>query len=210
MCALFAPPSTLSKATAAGGYTYACIGEDCYFYDTPTLTRGVFLLPETYFVKILEEQDAYYRIEYLTDTAFTRKIVGYCRKEKVSPVDFQPTNPYLYRSFDVKYQTGGETGDGFLTQITLSCAYYGDYRIGEQDYCYVLRGEEFGYVPKPDGFFYERNPEAAQTPSSPAKDDSASSPPYLLFLILALLAPAVAFLLFKSSSKKPFDPPEER
>ncbi|MBQ8428237.1 MAG: hypothetical protein IJX18_03180, partial [Clostridia bacterium] len=176
------------------------------------LKNGVFILPKSYFVKIVEEQTSCYQIEYLTDGQSTRKIFGYCQKEQVSVVDYQPNNPYLYKYFDVTYQLEGTSGDDFLTQITVSCTYYGDYFVGTNAYCYVLRGEEFGYVPKPYDFSYEKNPEyeANLPPPVSSENVASSSPPYLLIIALALLAPAAAFLLFKFSSKKNLEQSDER
>ncbi len=169
-------------------------------------------MPQSYYVKILDEEELFYRIQYLTDGESTKAIVGYVEKATVSPVDYTPKTPYLYKSFDVTYQTGGGVGEGFLTQITLSCTYYGDYCVGTAAYCYVLRGEEFGYVPKPTDFSYEKNHEyEANLPTvSVTETDDPSSPPYLLFILLALLFPVAAFFIFRFSSKKPYEEPDER
>lgn len=184
---------------------YACVtSNDCYFYATADLDDGVFLLPETYFVKILDETQTCYQIEYLSDGQNTRKVTGYCLKDKVDPVDYLPVTPYLYHFFDVTYTIGEENADGFLTQITVNCVYYGDYTVGTKTYCYVLRGEEFGYVPKPVGFSYPANPEYAErnAQNTPSETDEGSSLSPAFFIALALLAPAAAFLIFRFSSKK--------
>lgn len=207
LCLLFAPLRlpTVTGSADEHEYAYACVtDENCYFYHTADLKNGVFILPQSYFVKIVEEQTSCYQIEYLTDGQNTRKIVGYCAKEKVSPVDYQPNNPYLYKYFDVTYQLDGTSGDDFLTQITVPCTYYGDYFVGTNAYCYVLRGEQFGYVPKPYSFSYERNPEYEANLPPPVNAEtnlSTSPPPYLFVVALALLAPVAAFLLFKFSKR---------
>ncbi len=204
LCSLFAPFPSQSASADEGRFAY--VKPNCYFYPTAELTNGIFILPDSYFVKLLSEGDSYYQIEYLVDGAGTKKLTGFCPKEKVSPVDFQPTNPYLIRFFDLTYKVEGEDGDGFLTQITFSCAYYGDYYVGTTAYAYVLREEEFGYVPKPKGFTYEKNPEYEQhlSPSAPSNDYDASPPSYVYLIALALLAPAAAFILIKFS-QRPFD-----
>ena len=204
LCSLIAPfPSPTAVADEG---RFACVKQDCYFYLTKDLSNGIFILPETYFVKLLDEGDDYYHIEYLLDGEGTKKVTGFCPKERVSPVDFQPTNPYLIRFFELTYTLQAGVEKGFLTQITLTCTYYGDYYVGTTAYAYVLRGEEFGYVPKPEGFTYDKNLEYEQSlsPSTPSINPNASPPSYVYLIALALLAPAAAFLLLKFS-KQPFD-----
>ena len=197
---------SVQPACADGGIFACVVTEDCYLYPTADLNEGLFLLPKTYYVNVLENLDNAYRVSYLVDGKDTRKIIGYCRKEKVSVVDYQPTNPYLFACFDVTYQTEGESGDGFLTQITFACAYYGDYYVGSIAYCYVLRDNAFGYVPKPASFVYDENPEFFERQPPPAtQEEKQTFPTYLLFIALALLTPAAVYLLFKFAAKKPFD-----
>ena len=185
--------------------------DDCYFYPTVDMKNGLFILPKTYYVFLLDETADAYRVEYLTDGANSQKLVGFCRKEKVSPVDYRPANPYLYKTFNLVYETEGENGDGFLTQITLSCTYYGDYPVGDATYCYVLRGEEFGYVKKPADFSYEKNTEFDErNPSITTPTQEENTPPYALYILLVLLVPVAAFFILKFAAKKPFEHPDER
>ena len=56
---------------------YACIRTDnAYFYQTKHNDSGLFLLPESYFVKILETGETYCKIEYLYDNMYVKKMVG--------------------------------------------------------------------------------------------------------------------------------------
>ena len=110
-----------------------------------------------------------------------------------------------------------ETGNSsFLTEITLSCVYYGDYRVGSETYCYVLRGEEFGYIPKPSGFSYDPNTEYADYLSSlsPPSSDSSEEPlptngaspmQIAILIVICLLVPVLAALILKPPKKPTFD-----
>ena len=112
-----------------------------------------------------------------------------------------------------------QTTDGFLNQLTVTCAYYGDFKIGSESYCYVLRGNEFGYIPKPSSISYDENTEYAdhQIPETPPKTDETptpteqnqSSPAQIAILIaLCILVPLLAALILKPPHKPPYDPDE--
>ncbi len=221
---LFSPLCTLSvkadtsQATAGG---YACIlGDETFFYSARDEKRGLFLLPKTYYVKLLEIAPDFCKVEYLYDDEYAQKLVGYARTSDLTFVDYVPKRPYLYQLFDVRYTIDGATEENssFLNQITLTCAYYGDYRIGSETYCYVRRGEAFGYIPKPENLTYEENSEyaewlAQQTPSEEAKpkEENAeqSSPAQIAILVaLCLLVPVLAALILRPSKRQSYDSDE--
>lgn len=194
---------------------YAYIPENnVYFYATPTAYKGVFLLPKTYYVRLLDYQTDFCKIEYLYDDVSVQKLVGYVKTEQVYFVDYVPKRPYLYYLFDVQYTIGDSSfGDSaFLDKLTVSCAYYGDYRIGSQTYCYVLREGTFGYIPKPDALSFEENTEyadylAAQTPPDSSTTESNDASPYQIAVLIALclLVPVLAALILKPPKKPPYD-----
>ncbi len=210
-------PITVAATSAYPYNSYAYVQADAYFYSVPDEHRGLFLLPETYYVKILDYQSDFCKIEYLYDDTLTKKIIGYARTDHLIPVDYVPKRPYLYYVFDVHYYINDQLNDSsFLNQITVTCAYYGDYRIGSETYCYVLRGDTFGYVPKPTGLSYEENTEyadylAAQEPTSesntPTSDGNTSSSPAQIGILVALclLVPVLAALILKPSRRPPYD-----
>ena len=78
-------------------------------------------------------------------------------------VEYVPKRPYLYYVFDVYYKLDDKPieDSSFLTEIKVSCVYYGDFFLGGKTYCYVLRGDTFGYIPKPTTISYEENTEYA-------------------------------------------------
>ncbi len=197
--------------------SYACIlNEETYLNATPDETQGLFLLPTTYYVKLLDYGGQYCRVEYLYDDAQTKKIIGYVQTKLLTFVDYVPKSPYFYHSFELHYRIDDaltENSD-FLSEITLSCAYYGDYKIGSKLYCYVLRGDSFGYVPKPATLVVPINTEyaerLAQTSASSSAEETLqskeSSPAQIAILVaLCLLVPVLAALILKPPRRPPYE-----
>ncbi len=206
-----------SAATQPVAGDYACVlREDVFFYAAPNENEGLFLLPATYYVKLLDYSPQFSRVEYLYDDAQTKKLVGYVKTENLTFVDYQPKRPYFYYVFDLSYridETLLENSD-FLNEITVSCCYYGDYKIGSKTYCYVLRGESFGYVPKPAALTVSENTEyadylAQQTSSdslSLTQTEKESSPAQIAILVaLCLLVPVLAALILKPPRRPPYE-----
>lgn len=214
-------PFTASANSVPTAGDYACILEDeTFFYAVPEEKRGLFLLPKTYYVRLVEYGESYCKIEYLTDDTNVKKLTGYARTEQLTFVDYVPERPFLVYVFDVKYQISEteKTDSSFLTQLTVTCAYYGDYNVGSETYCYVLRGEEFGYIPKPETLQFEENTEYADyvqaqeesAPSSEVSDESVAaksggmSPWQIVILVaLCLLVPVLAALILKPPKVEP-------
>lgn len=216
--ALVAAPVSADESLSLTAGSYACIlSDDTFFYPDNSGRKGLFLLPKTYYVKILETGNEYTKIEYLYDDTYVQKLVGYARTDKLTVVDYVPKRPYLYRLFEISYRLD-ETplgDDAFLDEIKMTCAYYGDYKIGSETYCYVLRGEEFGYVPKPADFSYDENTEYAEwlalqeqpvTAPAPSDDEKSSSPAQIAILVaLCLLVPVLAALILRPNRKTPYE-----
>ena len=211
--AVFAAQNTTSvPELSAGGY--ACILSDtAYFYTDQEEKSGLFLLPETYFVKILEVGEPYSKIEYLYDDTKVKKLTGYAKSEQLTAVDFVPKRPYYYCLFNVHYRLDGSiAGDTFLDEITIACTYYGEYPVGSKTYCYVLQGEEFGYVPKPADLVVEKSTEYAdnytppQETPTPSAPQATTQPAQIAILIaLCLLVPILAALILKPPRRPPYD-----
>ena len=204
---------------------YACIlSDNAFFYSAADERRGLFLLPKSYYVRLLEYRSDYCKIEYQRDANDAKRLVGYAKTDDLTFVEYVPARPYLYYTFDLSYTIDGAPSgdDGFLTELTVSCIYYGDYRIGSEMYCYVLRGDEFGYVPKPSGIFYEENSEyadwlAAQTPPEDLKNEAPmdgtngenSTPAQIAILVvICLLVPILAAMILKPPRRPPYQTEE--
>lgn len=200
--------------------TYACVVEDyAYFYASPDESTGLFLLPTTYYVRLLDYGETLSRVEYFYDGATAKKLVGYAKTSALAFVDYVPVTPYFYYTFDLRYSIGDVTvGDGFLGEITATCTYYGDYNVGSKTYCYVLRDDVFGYVPKPSDLRVKENLEYAtylenqktDTPidsqDKPIETPSKSSPAQIAILVvLCLLIPVLATLILRPQKRRRFD-----
>ena len=207
-------------SAVAASELYACVCTDsAFFYAAKDERRGLFLLPETYYVKVLSSDADFCKIEYAYDSDYTQKLTGYAKTNELTFVDYTPKTPYLTHLFEVRYSLDDtqHDDDSFLNQITLTCAYYGDYKIGSKTYCYILRGDEFGYVPKPENFTFEKNTEYAEylaakeeeekpTPSEPSpKNDSSSPAQIAILIVLCLLVPALAALILKPPKRPPYE-----
>ncbi len=197
--------------------TYACILQaDTFFYAATDEDKGLFLLPKTYYVKLLDYGNEYSRVEYLTDEEGAKKLTGYVKTAALTFVDYQPKTPYFTYQFELHYriEEGKLTDSSFLNEIKVSCTYYGDYVIGSTYYCYVLREDSFGYVPKPTALTVPENTEyadfLASQQSSPdesaPKEEPTSSPAQVAILIaLCLLVPVLAALILKPPRRPPYE-----
>ena len=185
--------------------------------SAPDERRGLFLLPATYYVKVLDYGEEYCRVQYLFDDEHVKKLIGYAKTSALTFVEYTPNEPYFYHLFDVRYRIEEDVliDSAFLNEITLTCAYYGDYKIGSETYCYVLRGGSLGYVPKPSSLRVPKNTEheewlAQQIPDSSAPpaplEEQSSSPAQIAILVaLCLLAPILAALILKPPRRPPYE-----
>ena len=215
--AAVAPAKADSSVLASVVGSYACVlNDNTYFYSSRDGKNGLFLLPKTYYVKILEVSPDLCKIEYLYDDSKVQRLVGYARTNELTFVDYVPERPYLYCLFDVSYRLDEShvSDSGFLNQITVTCAYYGDYPIGSETYCYVLRGESFGYIPKPSNLSYTENTEYADrlsqsttAPADPTTPDTGNSSPAQIAILIALclLVPLLAALILKPPRRPPYE-----
>ena len=132
---IFVVKATQSTMVSAEKFSsgYAIIlTNDCYLKTEPSENCHLFLLEQSYFVKVLNDYDTkYYKVQYM-------EFEGYVEKSKLSFVEEFPNNPYLaHITFDI-YDLGNvcmrsspETLDNdsnILCTIKASCkdlTYYG-------------------------------------------------------------------------------------
>ena len=205
------PPT--KKAAADTGIQYACIlSDDVYFYTSEKEYSGIFTLPKTYYVKVLSVGERFTRVEYLTDTEYTRTLIGYCLTYQLAFVDYTPVNPYLYATFEVIYlPQNGDTSDEILERLVFTCGYYGEYAIGTKRYVYAYKNGECAYVPYPENFAYPENTEYEQHFSS-SSDETAEgtvNPIQLgVLAVLCLLVPLLTAIILKNNKSPTYDPDE--
>ena len=220
LSSFFVPSALVVSADALVAESYACVlTDEAFFYSSRDEKRGVFLLPKTYYVKIIEADSEFCKVEYLYDDSYVQKLIGYAKTSDLTPVPYVPKRPYLYRLIDVHYTIGGTNvpSSGFLDEITVTCAYYGDYRIGSETYSYILRDGSFGYIPKPNDLTYDANLEYAEWQAANAEQEKMEEPPQkeqstpmqiAILIALCLLVPVLAALILRPPKRSPYDSEE--
>lgn len=154
---------------------------EVYFYSEPKESSGLFILPYTYYVKVISLGDPFCRVEYLDDTAPYRKITGYCKKSEITFVDFTPARPFLRREITVRYSLDNNRpaiGTGTFDSVEVNYLYYGSYRAGTSLFHYVYANGEFGYVPADEEILYDLNTDYLEQVSAtlpPVQEDPAAT-----------------------------------
>ncbi len=179
-----------------------------WFYASESETDKLFLIPETYYVRVLSKGEVYSAVEYLVNDPPYKKLVGYCRTEALTFVDFIPARPYLKRCITVAYTLpgGGELGGG-LSSIEKTFVYYGmRYQTG-QLYFYVLSEEgTFGYIPAAEPLTFELNDDWLHAPSPPVsgepEEPEEPSDVLEIVLIVIVLAGAVGLAVLVLHARK--------
>ncbi len=225
MFALALSPSPTAVSAAEERYAVVPDG-DVWFYAGETESSRVFLLPRTYYVKLLGEGDGYYRAEYLVDEAPYKKLTGYCKKEDVIPVDYIPVRPYLKKEITLSYSlpTSGGTGGlgGSFSSVEKTFVYYGQRYEGAELYYYVLSDGTFDYIPAKSELVFEQNTDyldylAAQgtmgsggdTASTTEKGISAAVIVVICLASAAAVAVAVLLVRGKKQTAAEDDQPED-
>lgn len=73
--------------------------DNVLFYAQATSESGLFIIPKSYFVKITAEKEDFYQVQY-------KDIVGFVKKNEVSPMNGTPVTPYFVESFRVFLPSG--------------------------------------------------------------------------------------------------------
>lgn len=212
---LFALPFGCARrsADAASLERYAVAdSEAVWFYGDETETSKLFLVPYTYYVRVLAVGDPFSTVEYLTDDAPYRKVFGYCKTDALTFVDFVPARPYLRREIEVRYDrpTAGELGGPFdSTEKTF--VFYGYRYEGAQLYYYVLCDGTFGYLAMDDTLDFPLNTdylEAVDGSHAEAAPAGGLSPAAIALICVGCAA-AVAIAAFVLRGKKKSPPSTE-
>lgn len=214
-CAAFAVPMPARAARADSSEAYAVAPtEDVWFYAGENEERRLFLLPCTYYVRVLSRGDEYTAVEYLMDDAPYRKILGYCKTESLLFVDFVPARPFLRKQITVSYSIpdAGGFGSDDLLRVDRTFVYYGNRYENGALYLYVLSGDTFGYLPAAEPPVYERNDDYLSQVSGeeavPAPE-SASPGPVQIVVICLVCAAGVAVAALVLRGKRPRTPQEQ-
>ena len=199
-------PAPRLHALAAQEGTYAVAVGQVWFYASAD--EPLFLLPESYYVRVLERGETYCTVEYLTDDAPYKKLFGYCRTDALTFVDFVPERPYLRKQITVTYTLpdAGGLGTEDFTTYERTFVYYGDRYEGEQLYLYVLSEDTFGYIPADAPPEFERNTDYLTSASGETETPSDTAPSVnavqIVVIVLACVA-AIAVAVILLRGKKP-------
>lgn len=98
-------PSQTGTSFAVSGqnktYFAKVLSENIYFYSSPNDSEEskLFILPNSYFVLLINEKDDFYYAKYAS-------LQGYVKKDEVTPMDGVPSTPYASQSFRAFAQNG--------------------------------------------------------------------------------------------------------
>ena len=216
----FSAPAPSQKEARADGERYAVAAtHDVWFYEEANESKGLFILPYTYYVKVINEGAPYCLVEYKDGTNGYKKITGYCRKDALTFVDFQPERPFLRKQINLSYTIAGGpiTGGGGLGSMERTVYFYGTYYAGTAQYNYVYADGVFDYVPATEPVNYDLNTDylsSVTVVDPPAEDpDKASgglNALQIAVICLLCVAAVVAALLVLRGKRPPTLREEQR
>lgn len=213
------PPTVTVRADGPVSETHeryaVAAREDVWFYSAENDESGLFLIPYTYYVKVLREGTLFTAVQYLDDVAPYRAVTGFCKTELLTFVDFVPERPYLRREITVTYSIAGEKqlGGGAFDELERRFVYYGTSYAGTARYFYVYADGIFDYVPATQDIFYEYNTDYLTQVSGGTEDPPPAEEPAptlsavqivaICAACLAVLAIAALVLRGRSSHTAP-------
>lgn len=182
-----------SRNANAEEVRYACAARtDVWFYAAENKESGLFLLPYTYYVRVVREGVLFTAVEYLDDVAPYKSIAGFCRTEQLTFVDFVPERPFLKREIEVDYTIAGEPlmGSGSFDCVRRSFVFYGESYAGTARFFYVYADGVFDYIPATQEILYDLNTDYLAPPASeevPA-EEPAPAPSGMLIAVVCVAA----------------------
>ena len=159
------------KASAVSeSVMYAKVFSDCVLYKSPNLSDQIdnvyFVIPETYFVVVLEEFNECFKVQY-------DRYVGYVKKDKIKTVSFIPIVKFLENvTVDIKPNAGTQVWNkpavsGMVLTVIPAGTYGVEYIAsvhgeipngGNSDYWYyVLYTPSFNSTSVFEGYVYSEN-----------------------------------------------------
>ena len=181
---------------------------DVWLYAEENEDSGLFLLPYTYYVRVLERGEEYSAVIYGEDAAPYRTVEGYCKTDMLTFVDFVPERPFLKLEVTVTYTVPGSSsqmGNGTFDEIERTFHYYGTSYLGTQRYFYVLSDGVFDYIPAARDVNYELNTDYLTETVAPAPEEEPEAAPpsglsalEIAALVLGVVAvAAIAFFVLR-------------
>ncbi|MDE7158558.1 MAG: hypothetical protein K2N74_03190 [Clostridiales bacterium] len=199
----------------AEGERYAVAAErNVWFYSEASEGTGLFILPYTYYVKVVSEGEVFCAVEYLYDSLPYRKLRGYCKKSALTFVDFVPVRPGLLREVTISYNLPAEygaLGNGNFKHIEQTFVYYGHRYEQNSLYFYVAKDGIFDYVPATEELTYELNTDYLPPPpeeNEPTAETGGISTVHVVVICLVCAA-AVVIAVSVMRGKRPSAEPRE-
>lgn len=212
---LFLLPALPKKAaSAAEEERYAVAAQtDVWFYAAEDEESGLFLLPYTYYVRVIREGTLYTAVRYLDDVQPYKSVTGFCKTEALTFVDFVPERPFLRKEITAVYSlpSAPPMGKGSFDKLERTFVYYGASYAGTAKYYYVYADGVFDYIPAVQEVLFELNTDylrpssgEAEEPPPPAEESSSLSPLQIVLLsALALAVVLVAVLVVRGRRPSP-------
>lgn len=209
-----APEKTAHAESAETDGTYAVAAQhDVWFYSEANENKGLFILPYSYYVKVLKVSRPFCEVEYLEDAAGYEKITGFCRYDDLLFVDFVPKRPYLHLNLTLVYSLNDPEGfeGGSLGTYERSVTFYGTYYNGTALKYYVYADNQFAKVSPSDikeEVKYEYNtdyltPTSGETSGGNKTSSGEGLSGIQIAVICIVCAAAVAVAFFVLRGKKP-------
>ncbi len=136
------PKASITVNAASNNATYAKILDNCYFYEKQESSSGMFILPESYYVKILSKGSIFHRVSYLDEDDFATAVQGYVLATSVHIIEnYIPQNPYLQYKVSVTFKINilktnrvNDTYDSPLDEIQIELPFYGISKVNTKVY----------------------------------------------------------------------------
>jgi len=199
-------PSASVTARAEGARYAVAAERNVWFYSDESEGSGLFVLPYTYYVKVISEGELFCAVEYLYDSQPYKKLRGYCKKSALTFVDFVPVRPYLLREVTVSYTLPndyGALGNGNFGTVERTFVYYGHRYEQDRLYFYVARDGVFDYIPAEAELDYELNVDYLPPPEENKPEASGGLGAVQVAVICAVCAAAVAIAVLVMRGKRP-------
>ena len=194
----------------SGGEWGRVLNKTTYLYNSADTLSPCFLIPETYYVKILGQDGSFYLVSYQTQPD---SILGYVKAADLYMCDYTPENPYLFYKLDIKSGAKGYLSTDFKNHNYIfnsgnALYYFGKYENDGDLYYYAAAFNGYRYyVSASDcsALSYPLNsdplPSVEPIKQQPPNDDVLPAPSKMggktkMLLILLLIIPALAATVF--------------
>lgn len=203
-----------ANAETADKVSYARIKSNCYLYESDALDSGIFILPESYYVKILSQGNTFHKVSYLDDGEFATAVTGYVLASSVEVVSHTPQNPYLHYTVTVTFKLSTYAiGNNVLQELKLELPFYGISTVNTKVYNYVNYNASIMAVDAKacSTVSYAKHPDSVYptgSTSNTISTNTAQNANYIPLIVtsfiggLCLLGLGISYFIFNNSKKQ--------